>query len=442
MNPPAMINSGNTTIVIQSLPGQVKANTQLTRQAPGFGCLPCSKRYCTEVNRHGSKMFDPFTPAAISAGKIYYVGSTVRHVIRNRPVNRISVERVRLHVGEVRTAARGALERTVQERHALAAGAGRIRGKRRRGHAVRDAVLDCPGNRLGIVSAHRNIREAACGLRLGAAGGAPQEGDDLRTGAGLVGAKHRVGQAVRHVLIDCPLHCVGEVSVRGNISKAGSSSLNELRLDADLAIRHDKAVLAVAEVGERKQIAARILDGEAAELIALVGLHRDGHIRALGGVGRGNGHRAVGDSGSGRGIGRRAGNVRIARVLVADRAGRAGLVHPVALGVANRADAVLVGPVVAEFLQRLRHNGGCLRTSLVLEDSTASGAGVVLVVAVFRAGRGLGIGLGQSGVLLTCLRAERLIIGVQNTRLGGCGMDVAGCLIIRESICALRGKRC
>lgn len=99
-------------------------------------------------------------------------------------------------------------------------------------------------------------------------------------------------------------------------------------------------------------------------------------------------------------------------------------------------------PVVTEFLQRFRHNGGCLRTSLVLEDSTASGAGVVLVVAGFRAGRGLGIGLGQSGVLLTCLRAERLIIGVQNTRLGGCGMDVAGCLIIRESICALRGKRC
>ena len=108
----------------------------------------------------------------------------------------------------------------------------------------------------------------------------------------------------------------------------------------------------------------------------------------------------------------------------------------------QRADTVLVAPVVTEFLQRFRHNGGCLRTSLVLEDSTASGAGVVLVVAGFRAGRGLGIGLGQSGVLLTCLRAERLIIGVQNTRLGGCGMDVAGCLIIRESICALLGKRC
>ena len=387
-------------------------------------------------------MFDPFTPAAISAGKIYYVGSTVRHVIRNRPVNRISVERVGLHIGEVRAAARGALEGAVQERHNLAARAGRVGRKGRLGHAVRDAVLNRPSDSLGIVSARGNIREAAHRLRLGAACGTPQERHDLRTRAGLIGTKHRVGQAVSHALVDCPLHCIGKVSVRGNISKAGSSSLNELRLDADLAIRHDKAVLAVAEVGERKQIAARILDGEAAELIALVGLHRDGHIRALGGVGRGNGHRAVGDSGSGRGIGRRAGNVRIARVLVADRAGRAGLVRLGALGIAARADTVLVAPVVTEFLQRLRLNGGCLRTSLVLEDSTASGAGVVLVVAVFRAGRGLGVGLGQSGVLLTCLRAERLIIGVQNTRLGGCGMDVAGCLIIRESICALRGKRC
>ena len=80
---------------------------------------------------------------------------------------------------------------------------------------------------------------------------------------------------------------------------------------------------------------------------------------------------------------------------MADRAGRAGLVRLGALGIAARADTVLVAPVVTEFLQRLRLNGGCLRTSLVLEDSTASGAGVVLVVAVFRAGRFLGVSLGH-----------------------------------------------
>lgn len=99
--------------------------------------------------------------------------STVRHVIRNRPVNRISVERVGLHIREARAALDLLAERTVQERHALAARAGRIRGKGRLSHAVRDSVLNGPSDSLGIVSAHRNIREAACGLRLGAAGGTP-----------------------------------------------------------------------------------------------------------------------------------------------------------------------------------------------------------------------------------------------------------------------------
>ena len=436
-----MINSGNTTIVIQSLPGQVKANTQLTRQAPGFGCLPCSKRYCTEVNRHGSKMFDPFTPAAISAGKIYYVGGAVRHVACDRPVDGVGVERVGLRISEVRAAARGALEGAVQERHALAAGAGRIRGKRRFGHAVRDTVFNGPGHRLSVVSARREIREVACCLRLGAACGTPQESNDLRARAGLIGTKHRVGQAVSHALVDRPLHRVGEVSVRGNVSKAGRSSLNEFRLDADLAVRHDEAVLAVAEVLELERIAILVEHLDRAELIALAGLGRDRHGLALGSGGRIDRHRAVLVGWDRNGVAR-AGRRRAARVLAAHRAGRTRLVRLVALGIAARADTVLVAPVVTEFLQRFRHNGGCLRTNLVLEDSTASGAGVVLVVAGFRAGRGLGIGLGQSGVLLTCLRAERLIIGVQNTRLGGCGMDVAGCLIIRESICALLGKRC
>ena len=122
---------------------------------------------------------------AVRVGAERRVGGTVRHVIRNRPANRISVERVRRNVGEVRAAARSALEGAVQERHALAAGAGRIGRECRLSHAVRDAVLNGPSNRLGIVSAHRNIREAACGLRLGAAGGAPQESNDLRTRAGL-----------------------------------------------------------------------------------------------------------------------------------------------------------------------------------------------------------------------------------------------------------------
>ena len=117
---------------------------------------------------------------AVRVGAERRVGGTVRHVACDRPVDRVGVERVGLHVGEVRTAARDALEGAVQERHALTARAGGVGSEGRLGHAVRDAVLNGPSNRLGIVSAHRNIREAACGLRLGAAGGAPQEHHDLR----------------------------------------------------------------------------------------------------------------------------------------------------------------------------------------------------------------------------------------------------------------------
>jgi hypothetical protein len=54
-----------------------------------------------------------------------------------------------------------ALIGAIQERHDLAAGAGRIRGKRRLSHAVRDSILNGPSNSLRIVSARRNIREAA-----------------------------------------------------------------------------------------------------------------------------------------------------------------------------------------------------------------------------------------------------------------------------------------
>ena len=78
--------------------------------------------------------------------------STVRHVIRNRPVNRISVERVGLHVSEACTAARDALEGAVQERHALAAGAGRVGRQRAGRRAGGDAVFDGPSHGLRVVA--------------------------------------------------------------------------------------------------------------------------------------------------------------------------------------------------------------------------------------------------------------------------------------------------
>ena len=66
--------------------------------------------------------------------------------------------------------------------------------------------------------------------------GTIQERHDLRAGAGLIGAEHRVGQTVRHALVNGPLDRVGKVSIRRDISKAGRDrGLDEARLDADLA---------------------------------------------------------------------------------------------------------------------------------------------------------------------------------------------------------------
>lgn len=120
--------------------------------------------------------------------------------------------------------------------------------------------------------------------------GSVQEHHDLRTRAGLVGAKHRVGQAVRYALVNRPLHRVGEVSVRGNIDKTGRGCLGEACLNADLARRHSESILAVALVCELQLIAILVGDGEIIHLIAAVWLDRDGHGAALGGVLRTDGY--------------------------------------------------------------------------------------------------------------------------------------------------------
>lgn len=99
--------------------------------------------------------------------------STVRHVVRYRPVDGVSVERVRGNIREARAALDLLAEGAVQERYALAAGASRVRRKRCFGHTVRDTVFDRPFDRLGIVGTRGNIREAAHRLRLGATGSVP-----------------------------------------------------------------------------------------------------------------------------------------------------------------------------------------------------------------------------------------------------------------------------
>ena len=85
------------------------------------------------------------------------------------------------------TADCGAAGGTIEEGHRLRTGAGRVGAELALACAAGDAVFDRPGNSLGIEGVSGNIREAAHALGSGRTGRTPQEGDDLRAGAGIVG---------------------------------------------------------------------------------------------------------------------------------------------------------------------------------------------------------------------------------------------------------------
>ena len=96
---------------------------------------------------------------AVRVGAERRVGSTVRHVACDRPVDRVGIERIGRNVGEVRAAARGALEGAVQERYTLAARAGLVGAKRCRAQVIGDAVFNGPLHRVIVVGRGRNVGE-------------------------------------------------------------------------------------------------------------------------------------------------------------------------------------------------------------------------------------------------------------------------------------------
>ena len=137
----------------------------------------------------------------------------------------------------------------------------------------------------------------------GRTGGAPQEGDDLSAGAGIVGAEQTVGLAVGDARLHSPFHSLGIIRIGGNVRKDGSRLLlDKLCGNSDLAAGHDEGILAVALIGQLELIAAGVLDGKLVQLVALIGvtvmvtrspfgsvLGADGHIAVLG-AGCGHSH--------------------------------------------------------------------------------------------------------------------------------------------------------
>ena len=153
-------------------------------------------------------------------------------------------------------------------------------------------------------------------LGFGRAGGAPQEGHDLRAGAGLLGSEQIVAHAGGDAVLDRPLDGLIEVGVVGHVVEEVQHGvvLHEGRLDLDLARGHGEGVLAVALVLERQLVAVLVGDGQGLEDVAAVGLDGDGHGVALAGALRADGHGAVlglarGRDGVGRVVGAAAAGV-------------------------------------------------------------------------------------------------------------------------------------
>ena len=254
------------------------------------------------------------------------VRRTVSHAVFHSPGHCVSIESIGRHVGEAVHRGGGGAQCAVQERHALGAGAGGVGAEGAVAGTQRDAILHSPGHSLGVVAACGNIREAHRALRLGRAGGAPQEGHNVSTGAGLVGAKQAAADTAGNALLGSPLHSVIVIGAGGNVHEVHGLDLSKFSGNRHLGGRHGKGKLAVALVLHLDLAAAGVLHGQGVQLIAAVGLDRNGHgIARLGVLGI-NGHIAVLDRGRGDVIasGGRAGTASGAAAATASAATAAG----------------------------------------------------------------------------------------------------------------------
>ena len=163
----------------------------------------------------------------------------------------------------------------IEEGHDLGPGtavAGAERGVR---CAVGHAVLHSPGHSLGVEVTGCHVGEA--GHRGGGdAQCAVQERHALAPGAGIAGVEQGVVLAVGDAQLPGPLHGVEVIGVGGHVNEgAGLPRLDEGRLDLHLTAGHGEGVLAIALVGELQLIALAVQHGDGADLVAAVGLDGD-----------------------------------------------------------------------------------------------------------------------------------------------------------------------
>ena len=112
----------------------------------------------------------------------------------------------------------------------MRAGAGDLGAEVRFIHAVRDLLLRRPEDGFVEIVARLDVHEGIVrALRLGRAGGAPQERDDLSARAGILGRKGIRRCAVCNAFFCRPFHRIGVIHIDRHIIKAGLRETEQFR---------------------------------------------------------------------------------------------------------------------------------------------------------------------------------------------------------------------
>ena len=212
------------------------------------------------------------------------ITNAVCDAVLHRPCHSVCIVAIGKNIAELCLAIDQLTNGTEQESHALGTGAGGVRTEFAIARSCGDTVLHRPRNCLSIIAVRRNIREAAHALGFGRTGSAPQEGDDLRTGARLVRPKEAVADAAGDALFLRPLHSLIVIGTGGHIAeRACLNFLSKGSIDFDLAGRHGKGIFAVALVGQLQFLTILVGNGEVIQFETIVRLDGDCHgITTLG----------------------------------------------------------------------------------------------------------------------------------------------------------------
>ena len=208
------------------------------------------------------------------------VGDAVLH----RPCHSVCIVAIGKNIAELCLAIDQLTNGTEQESHALGTGAGGVRTEFAIARSCGDTVLHRPRNCLSIIAVRRNIREAAHALGFGRTGSTPQERDDLRTSAGLVGAEMLGVRAGGDAILRSPENCIIVIIAGLDVHEEVQHRVvvHEGHRDRDLGGGHGEGVLAVL-LGELDFLAVFVRYSERFQRVALVWRDGNGHgITTLG----------------------------------------------------------------------------------------------------------------------------------------------------------------